>query len=211
MALDPRELPIDIIDPDPDNPNQMPEDQYRALVATLRKHGFTQNVIVRPSEVQGRYIMADGHHRLKAARELGIATVPAVVVADKDAARSMMLSMNNIRGEINLSLASNLLKDLHDVAGWTLEDLQVTGFSHDELQDLLAVGDENPDDILSEGVPQEPIDDKAIPAPKVQTGMIIELEYTDVVRYKAAKKALKKASAGGSLADGLDALLRSDA
>lgn len=117
-----------------ENPNSMSPDQYEMLVAAIRRFGFLQPILVRPRAAGGHEVV-DGHHRLRAARDAGLASVPAVVVTvDDTTSAAEVLSMNRLRGEMSLTLAADVLRDLRD-AGF--EDLTVTGFTGDEVAALL--------------------------------------------------------------------------
>lgn len=67
------------IDEDPDQPRTVFDDEGLAgLAASIREHGVVQPVVVRPP-VEGRYRLAFGARRLRAARLVGLADIPAVI------------------------------------------------------------------------------------------------------------------------------------
>jgi len=59
-----------------DNPNRMPLEQYMALRDYIAEVGFDSaiKVTLDPEGVH-KYIISDGHHRIRAAIELGFSTV----------------------------------------------------------------------------------------------------------------------------------------
>jgi hypothetical protein len=196
-------IPVDLIDEASDNPNRMPAHKYQALKASM-KRGIKQNIVV---QVNGdRFIARDGNHRTRAARELGIPALPAFVVQDEAEAKALMISMNNTRGEIDLGLAAGVIADLHNNAKWSLDDLAVTGYTQQELNDLLAaVGDPTPDDIIADGLPAAPLEDER-EGNRPGKALLLEIEFDDEEAYRLCKKALKRAG-GGSMAAGLVAMV----
>ncbi|HYH36778.1 MAG TPA: ParB/RepB/Spo0J family partition protein [Azospirillum sp.] len=67
------------IDEDPEQPRTAFDDEGLALLAaSICEHGVVQPVVVRPP-VDGRYRLAFGARRLRAARLAGLADIPAVI------------------------------------------------------------------------------------------------------------------------------------
>lgn len=106
-------IPLEDIELDPENPNELSDEFYEALVANIRDDGFTQPIAVwrRPD---GSFRMIDGEHRFRAVRDLGGERIPAVVVKakDEDDARLRLLAMNRLRGQFIPIKLAYLLKDL---------------------------------------------------------------------------------------------------
>jgi len=72
-------IPLADIDEDPGQPRTVFDDDGLAeLAASIRAHGVVQPVVVRPP-VGGRYTLAVGARRLRAARLAGLADIPAVI------------------------------------------------------------------------------------------------------------------------------------
>ncbi|WP_109105426.1 ParB/RepB/Spo0J family partition protein [Azospirillum sp. TSO35-2] len=72
-------LPVADIDEDPEQPRTVFDaDGLALLAASIRAHGLVQPVVVRPP-VEGRYRLAVGARRLRAARLAGLADIPAVI------------------------------------------------------------------------------------------------------------------------------------
>lgn len=79
------ELAADRIDPNPDQPRrQFDPEALASLAASVRRHGVLQPVVVR--RAGERFELVVGERRWRAAREAGLATIPAVVadVAPRD-------------------------------------------------------------------------------------------------------------------------------
>ena len=69
---------VDLVDGNPYQPRQgMDAAGLEGLKASIREHGVLQPILVRPAGA--RYEVVAGERRLRAARELGMAEVPAVV------------------------------------------------------------------------------------------------------------------------------------
>ena len=78
----PPEIPVDAIDPNPDQPRRVFDtEQLATLADSIRQHGVLQPVVVR--RAGDRYELVVGERRWRATRAAGHATIPAVV-ADVD-------------------------------------------------------------------------------------------------------------------------------
>jgi hypothetical protein len=132
-----------------ENPNHMSEENYAALVASIRADGFLQPILVCPSKRKGWFDICDGHHRVKAAREAGLVTIDAVCteVAELKGA-ALGIGMNRRRGELDLA---EVAREAHKLveAGWTMADMVLsTGFDAEELDALLKTSQPEQDDIM---------------------------------------------------------------
>lgn len=79
------------------------------LRESLRRFGLVENLVVRP--VGSEYEVLSGNHRLMVLREMGITTVPCVIVEVDDCkARLLSQALNHIHGEDNPGLRSELLQ-----------------------------------------------------------------------------------------------------
>lgn len=136
------DVPVDRIEPDPENVNEMDPAAYKALRAEIRMRGFVQPVLVREVPPHSgnpkiEYRIVDGEHRWMALTELGAETVPCVVAeADDTEATIRSLIMNGIRGSFVPIRLAHLLADLSDrVPSDELESRLALGKG--ELRDLL--------------------------------------------------------------------------
>jgi len=78
----PRQLAVDAIEPNPDQPRRVFEPaELERLSDSIRQHGVLQPVVVRPAG--DRFQLVVGERRWRATRAAGLATIPAVV-ADVD-------------------------------------------------------------------------------------------------------------------------------
>lgn len=133
------------------NPNSMSASQIDALEQSIRKNGFLQPIIV--VEKEGKFILADGFHRMKVMSErIGHEKIPALVSkSDEQAARFMRISFNKIRGTMDYSLISSELNDmLENCSDLRLEDLEFTGLSDAELSALFDLDGESEEDLVKD-------------------------------------------------------------
>lgn len=85
---------------DQDNPNRMSARQFKALKKSIRRWGFIVPIITNKD-----YLVADGEHRLTAAKDIGMKQVSVVRLPVDDVDRRMIRQvMNKIRGEHDLFL-----------------------------------------------------------------------------------------------------------
>lgn len=198
-------LPIGALREAPSNANVMAEGQFRSLVRAIRELGFLQPVLVRPLG-DGAFEIVDGHHRVRAAREVGMLEVPAVV-ADADEPLVTAISMNAHRGELDLTAVGRAFAEL-SARGWEVPELAVTGFSEAEVSDLLRGVSQSVDEVLPRDIevpPEEfePEDDAPAGRP-----WVLEIAFADREDLKAARRGLRRAAGKGKdLARGLLALL----
>ena len=198
--IDVREIPIDALVEDPSNPNRMEPNDYAMLRAAIGRVGFLQPILVRADGAQFRIV--DGHHRARAAKEVGLERVTAVIWdGTEEMRRALQIGMNRMRGELDLGIVAQELAALADL-GWNADDLVVTGFTGSELDALLEAARQTDEDIMDEGVGKLRLDpeenDEEVRA------FTLELSFASAEELKAARRALKKAAKQGEqLADGL--------
>lgn len=119
------DLPIALLDNSTENPNAMDEATFDELVEGMRKDGFDEPIHVVPEYLEdgktktGRYIIASGHHRVKAAGVLKMEKVPAIIKEgwDDDARKAALLRRNVLRGKIDPERFTKLydeMKKRHD-------------------------------------------------------------------------------------------------
>lgn len=105
-------LPVEKLEPNPWNPNEMGETAYRALGESIRRYGIhIQPLVVRP--VGEKFQIIDGYHRYCWADEMGLPAVSAVVVEVSDFdAKKLTQILNRTRGEDNPVFLKKLLDSL---------------------------------------------------------------------------------------------------
>jgi len=101
MKIPPAELvDVEKLRVDHENPNRMSARQFKALKKGIQRWGFIVPIITNKD-----YLVADGEHRLRAARDLGMKQVSVVKLPVDDVDRRLLRQvMNKIRGEHDLFL-----------------------------------------------------------------------------------------------------------
>ena len=73
-------IPLSNLDEDPDQPRRVfGEEELAQLADSIRSIGVLQPLVIRPSDVSGRYAIIMGARRYRAARLAGLAAVPAII------------------------------------------------------------------------------------------------------------------------------------
>lgn len=120
-----REVPVHRIAPNPKQPRRFfDEDALDELVQSIREVGLLQPVVVREATDGGGYELVMGERRLRAAKEAGLTSIPAIVRETTDDALLRDALLENLhRQELNA---------LEEAAAYTqlLEDF---GATHEEL------------------------------------------------------------------------------
>jgi hypothetical protein len=138
---------------DDDNPNSMPDGLFDLLCDRIRTRGWIGNAII----VDEDGLIADGEHRWKAAKEIGLSEVPIKRYDLTDAERRVIRQeLNKINGthddlldaqEYNTLVNEGLdepLRELTEARGEDVDDLldemAERDLAPDEVQDLLDGG-----------------------------------------------------------------------
>lgn len=102
-------VPIESLKPNSYNPNRQNEQQFELLMRSMEEDGFTQPVIVNSKDLT----IVDGEHRWRAALSIGMKEIPVVKVQmNPEQMRIATLRHNRARGEEDMELAADVLKDL---------------------------------------------------------------------------------------------------
>jgi ParB family chromosome partitioning protein len=92
----PGEIAVDRIDPNPEQPRRRFEAEALARLAeSIEQHGVLQPVVVR--RAGDRYELLVGERRWRAAREAGLAAIPAVVADADDGERLELALIENVQ------------------------------------------------------------------------------------------------------------------
>lgn len=97
-----RVIPVDRIDPNPQQPRlAFDEATLEELATSIREHGVLQPILVRP-RAEGRYELIAGERRWRASKIAGLSTVPALVEdIDDDTALEISIIENLQREDIS--------------------------------------------------------------------------------------------------------------
>jgi ParB family transcriptional regulator, chromosome partitioning protein len=86
--------------PNPRQPrSEMPAEELQDLAGSIREHGILQPLIVTPGDDPGQFILIAGERRLRAARLIGLVTVPVIVREVSDLQRLELALIENIQRE----------------------------------------------------------------------------------------------------------------
>ena len=119
-----RELPIELIAPNPKQPRRrFDEESLEALAGSLGERGVLQPVLVRP-RAGGTYELIVGERRWRAARMAGLETIPALVRPRGDAeALELALIENMAREDLSPIEQARACAALVDELGLTREEV----------------------------------------------------------------------------------------
>ena len=109
-TIDPKKL-----HPNPANTifDPLPEDIYQAFKDDIAQRGLLNPILVTPD-----FIIIAGHHRLKAAVELGFESVPIEIQnVDADEAENRKIADNVLRRQLNPMEQARLIKRLKERVG----------------------------------------------------------------------------------------------
>lgn len=123
----------------PWNANVMDEAMMMHLRESVRRYGLVEPLVVRRLP-DGHYEVLSGNQRLKLLTGLGVASAPCVVVDLGDIqARLLAQALNHIRGEDDLGLRAELLREVLKVVP-DADVLKVLPDSAEGLRSLAAMG-----------------------------------------------------------------------
>lgn len=122
-------VPIEVLHPHPKNSRQ---GNVGAIMQSIEANGFFGAILAQ----RGSNTILAGYHRWEAAKQLGYKVVPVMFVAvDDDRALRIVLADNKTSDEASYDTAG-LVKTLSELVEET-RDLDGTGYSEEELQDLI--------------------------------------------------------------------------
>ena len=119
-----REIPVDLIDPNPRQPRStFDETKMAELADSIRVRGVLQPIVVRPL-AGGRYELVAGERRLRAARVAEIELIPAMLRQADDWERlDIALAENMARQNLNAVEEARACAMLVDDLGLTKEEV----------------------------------------------------------------------------------------
>ena len=147
----------------PYNPRRIGDHDLEALRRSLKFFGTVEPIVVnrRSGHIVG------GHQRVRAAEAEGIEALPVVFVdLDDPSEKQLNVALNRISGEFDQEKLAAVLGDLQAAGA----DLAMTGFSDDELTELMRGFDQPSEGLTDPDMVPEPPDD-----PATQPGDLIVL------------------------------------
>lgn len=131
-------LEVNIDDPQPNdyNPNLMDKSTFKFLVKEIRKRGMVQPILVNKD-----YVIIDGEHRWRAAKEAGLKTIHVVLIdMELTEAQVQTINMNLIKGEFDPGKFADLLTSL--LSAHEKEALaKLINMPEKELDELMRLGE----------------------------------------------------------------------
>jgi ParB family transcriptional regulator, chromosome partitioning protein len=144
-----RELPIELIKPNPNQPRtKIDPEALAGLASSIEANGVVQPLLVRPLP-DGSYELIAGERRWRAAQDAGLAKVPAVV-RDQELAERLQVALieNMVREDLNPVDEARACAALVDDLGLSKEDLaRRVGRSRPAVSNLIRLLD-LPDEAL---------------------------------------------------------------
>jgi len=138
-----RHVPIDRIEPNPENPRLLFEESaLEELAASIREHGVLQPILVRPT-ARDQYQLVAGERRWRAARRAGLLTVPALVEElDDDAALEIAVIENLQREDLSPLEEATMYEKMVTEHGYSIRKLaQKLGKDKGYLENRLRLAD----------------------------------------------------------------------
>lgn len=127
-----RLMPINELKEHPENPRIHPDSAIDKLQKSIEEFGFTNPVLVS----KDGFILA-GHARVKASKKAGLEEVPAIILdLDGDMASLYLIADNRLQEETDWDMP--VLKDLIERLDTGALDLELSGFTNDEIEDLMS-------------------------------------------------------------------------
>lgn len=118
-----RMIALDRLDPNPEQPRVEIGD-LEELTASIREKGVLEPLLVRPSDVGGRWMIIAGERRWRAAREAGIREVPCIEMdVDDRAVAEIALIENMQRKDLTAWEEADGLRALCERFGYTHEEV----------------------------------------------------------------------------------------
>jgi len=138
-----RHVPIDRIEPNPENPRLLFEESALAeLASSIREHGVLQPILVRPAG-RDHYQLVAGERRWRAAALAGLLTVPALIEElDDDAALEIAMIENLQREDLSPLEEANMYEKMVTEHGYSIRKLaQKLGKDKGYLENRLRLAD----------------------------------------------------------------------
>jgi len=132
------ELNVVDIEPMPNQPRKVfDENKLAELADSVREHGVIQPIIVEKSE-NGYHIVA-GERRWRAAKIVGLKTMPAIVKDYTESKRKQVALIENIqREDLNVMEVARALKELMELDEYSVSEVaKVTGKSQSAVSNIV--------------------------------------------------------------------------
>jgi ParB-like chromosome segregation protein Spo0J len=126
------EVNIEDVIPYVNNARTHSDEQVAQIAASIREFGWTNPILI-----DGDKGLIAGHGRVKAARKLGMATVPAIEIKDLTEAQKKALILADNKLALNAGWDYELLKlELSDLSEINYK-MEILGFDENELTSIM--------------------------------------------------------------------------
>ncbi len=142
-----RNVPVDRIEPNPENPRlSFEEGALDELAASIREHGVLQPILVRPRG-QGTFQLVAGERRWRAAQQAGMDTIPALIEElDDDDALEIAIIENLQREDLSPLEEASMYDRMIKEHGYSVRKLaQKLGKDKGYLENRLRLADAPPE------------------------------------------------------------------
>lgn len=148
MKLEIKDVPVDMILPNPWNPNFVPVRAEEAIRESIGVYGMVDPITCRLHPDQEGFLqILDGEHRLEAVKELGHQTIPVVILKLENEAHAKRFTIiaNETRGHAQKDALAQLLREIDEELGSTSR--LGLPYYEDEFQDLIQWADDIAKDV----------------------------------------------------------------
>ena len=146
-AEDKSTVPVDAVRPNPFQPRQeFDEADLRSLADSLKRQGFLQPIVVRPSAAGGFELVA-GERRWRASKLAGFQRIPAVIRPIDDKRMLELALIENIqRRDLNPMEKARAFRQLQQLNSWTQDQLsESVGMSRPAVANFMRLLDLPPE------------------------------------------------------------------
>ena len=135
-----RMIAVDKLDPNPEQPRVEIGD-LEDLTASIREKGVLEPLLVKPSRLNGRWMIIAGERRWRAAREAGLREVPCIEMdVDDRAVAEIALIENMQRKDLTPWEEADGLRALTERFGYTHEEVaRKVGKSRSTITEALSI------------------------------------------------------------------------
>jgi ParB family chromosome partitioning protein len=135
-----RMIAIDRLEPNPQQP-RIEIGDLTELIASIREKGVLEPLLVRPSEVGGRFMIISGERRYRAAREAGLRELPCLEMEVDDRAVAEIALIENLqRKDLTPFEEAEGLLMLAERFGYTHEEIaRKIGKARSSVTETLAI------------------------------------------------------------------------
>jgi len=135
-----RMISIDRLEPNPNQP-RIEIGDLSDLIASIREKGVLEPLLVRPSEVGGRFMIISGERRYRAAREASLREIPCIEMQVDDRAVAEIALIENLqRKDLTAFEEADGLLVLVERFGYTHEEIsRKIGKSRSSVTEALTI------------------------------------------------------------------------